>query len=66
MMRLRQDYYLRASKRDKAYVARHIVNTIRQLNPPGRISKKGGDVLVEIGYRKAREKTSQALREGSP
>ena len=40
MMRLRQDYYLRASKRDKAYVARHIVNTIRQLNPPEEFLKK--------------------------
>ena len=66
MVRLRQESYLRASKRDKASVARDIVDTIRQLNPPGRFLKKGGDVWVEIGNRKAREKTSQALREGAP
>mmetsp|Transcript_12377 Transcript_12377/g.11963 ORF Transcript_12377/g.11963 Transcript_12377/m.11963 type:complete len:504 (-) Transcript_12377:314-1825(-) len=66
MVRLRQESYLRASKRDEASVARDIVDTIRQLNPPGRFLKKGGDVWVEIGNRKAREKTSQALREGAP
>lgn len=66
MVRLRQESYLRASKRDKASVARDIVDTIRQLNPPGRFLKKGADLWVEIGNRKAREKTSQALREGAP
>jgi len=67
MVRHRQEQYLRASKRDKASVARDIVDTIRQLIPPGRFLKKGtSKQWTEIGDRKAREKTSQALREGAP
>jgi len=69
MVRMRQEDYLRASKRDKAGVARDIVDTIRKLDPPGRFLKKDSTnpgMWVEIGNRKAREKTSQALREGAP
>jgi len=69
MVRHRQEDYLRASKRDKAGVARHIVETIRKLSPPGRFLKKDptrSNTWMEIGDRKAREKTSQALREGAP
>lgn len=66
---MKQEEYLRATKRDKAGVAREIVDTIRKLNPPGRFLKKDPStpgLWVEIGNRKAREKTSQALREGAP
>lgn len=89
LVRRHQETYLLASKRDKASVARQIVDTIRSLNPPGRFLKKtkqgtksgykkGSDhndyipgdsstgVWVEIGDKKAREKTSQALRERAP
>lgn len=68
LVRQKQESYLLASKREKAGVAREIVNTIRSLNPPGRFLKKDSKtgVWVEIGERKAREKTSQALREGAP
>lgn len=69
MVRMRQEDYLRASKRDKAGVARDIVDTIRKLDPSGRFLKKDKNKpgqWVEIGNRKAREKTSQALREGAP
>uniref|UniRef100_A0A7R9ZGE1 DUF6824 domain-containing protein n=1 Tax=Pseudictyota dubia TaxID=2749911 RepID=A0A7R9ZGE1_9STRA len=69
LVRSRQEDYLRASKRDKAGVARDIVDTIRKLDPPGRFLKKDSanpGLWVEIGNRKAREKTSQALREGAP
>lgn len=72
LVRQRQEMYLRASKRDKASVAKSIVETIRNLNPPGRFLKKKADnsseegVWCEIGNRKAREKTSQALRERAP
>lgn len=67
LVRHSQEAYLRASKRDKAGVARKIVDTIRSLT--GRFLKKDPSnpgVWVEIGNRKAREKTSQALREGAP
>mmetsp|Transcript_22420 Transcript_22420/g.29461 ORF Transcript_22420/g.29461 Transcript_22420/m.29461 type:complete len:472 (+) Transcript_22420:136-1551(+) len=69
LVRLKQEAYLLASKREKAGVARDIVDSIRQLQPPGRFLKKDAknpNTWVEIGDRKAREKTSQALREGAP
>mmetsp|Transcript_16694 Transcript_16694/g.23540 ORF Transcript_16694/g.23540 Transcript_16694/m.23540 type:complete len:495 (+) Transcript_16694:257-1741(+) len=69
LVRLKQEAYLLASKREKAGVARDIVDSIRALDPPGRFLKKDAkhpNTWVEIGDRKAREKTSQALREGAP
>lgn len=69
LVRLKQEAYLLASKREKAGVAKEIVELIRNLAPPGRFLKKdpkNPGVWVEIGDRKAREKTSQALREGAP
>ena len=67
LVRMKQQVYLLASKREKAGVAREIVETIRSLSPPGRFLKKDSNgVYMDIGDRKAREKTSQALREGAP
>lgn len=69
LVRQLQTDYLRASKRDKAGIARKIVEIIRCQNPPGRFLKKDAanpGVWIDIGNRKAREKTSQALREGAP
>lgn len=69
LVRLKQELYLLASKREKAGVAKEIVGIIRLLDPPGRFLKKDPTdpaVWIEIGDRKAREKTSQALREGAP
>lgn len=69
LVRIKQESYLRATKREKAGVAREIVDIIRNLSPSGRFLKKdtrNPGVWIEIGDRKAREKTSQALREGAP
>ena len=67
LVRSKQEAYLFASKRDKAYVAHGIVDVIRSLKPPGRFLKKNkNNIWVEIGNKKAREKTSQALREKAP
>jgi hypothetical protein len=67
LVRIKQESYLMASKREKTGVAREIVDLIRSLDPPGRFLKKDpNNAWVEIGDRKAREKTSQALREGAP
>jgi len=67
LVRSRQEAYLFASKRDKAQVAHGIVDKIRSLKPPGRFLKKNkNQVWEEIGNKKAREKTSQALREKAP
>jgi hypothetical protein len=61
--------YLESSKRDKLQVSRDIVRAVRAQNPPGRFlnrDESSDGRYYEIGNRKAREKTSQALREGAP
>lgn len=60
--------YLHSSKRDKPFVSRGIVRAVRAQNPPGRFLQKDEKTgfWYDIGDQKAREKTSQALREGAP
>jgi hypothetical protein len=60
--------YLHSSKRDKPYVSRGIVRAVRNQHPPGRFIQKNesNGLWYDIGDNKAREKTSQALREGAP
>lgn len=54
-------------KREKRLIAENIITEIKRQNPPGRfLLKKGGDSWYEIPEEKARDKTSQALREGAP
>ena len=68
--------YLSCSKKDKPIVVREIVKAWRQLDPPGRflerkVAPKGSEEMtgpkdfdyVEVGQRKAEQKTSQRLRE---
>lgn len=61
-----QPLYIASKRRDKPRIAQKIVFTIRQRG--GRFLKK--DVRTntwrDVGNTKAREKTSQALREGAP
>lgn len=66
-----QKLYLLAKRRDKPKIAQCIVVSIRGVN--GRFLKRmknpkkvGGCYWVDVGNVKAREKTSQALREGAP
>mmetsp|Transcript_27557 Transcript_27557/g.64606 ORF Transcript_27557/g.64606 Transcript_27557/m.64606 type:complete len:672 (+) Transcript_27557:462-2477(+) len=66
-----QKLYLLAKRRDKPKIAQCIVVSVRGVN--GRFlkrmkdSKLGGSLVwVDVGNVKAREKTSQALREGAP
>lgn len=64
-----QKLYLLAKRRDKPKIAQCIVVTVRRVN--GRFLKRekkpgGGSIWVDVGNVKAREKTSQALREGAP
>ena len=58
--------YLKAKRRDKHKIARLIVDTIRRRY--GRFLKKdsASNTWRDVGNSKAREKTSQALREGAP
>jgi len=62
-----QARYLKSKKKDKPEVAEFIVNYIKKLTPPGRFVKK--DQLTglwhEVSSDRAREKASQALREGA-
>jgi len=66
-----QKLYLLAKRRDKPKIAQCIVVSVRGVN--GRFLKRtknannaGGSSWVDVGNVKAREKTSQALREGAP
>ena len=63
-----KDKYLQAKKKEKPNVAGEIVDHIRNLDPPGRFLKKDRDTgyWLDIGDMRAKEKTSQALREGAP
>mmetsp|Transcript_22530 Transcript_22530/g.49104 ORF Transcript_22530/g.49104 Transcript_22530/m.49104 type:complete len:360 (+) Transcript_22530:331-1410(+) len=65
----RKRVYLTARfKREKRLIACSIVSEIRALKPPGRflqLDKKSG-LWKDIGDEKARDKTSQALRENAP
>ena len=63
-----KDKYLLAKKKDKPLIAAEVVDMIRSLDPPGRFLKKDPDLgyWVDVGDQKAKEKASQALREGAP
>lgn len=59
--------YVNCPKREKPLIARRIVEAVRHQTPPGRfLSKDNKGLWNDIGDGKAREKTSQALREGAP
>jgi len=55
-------------KREKRLIAASIVQTVRGVDPPGRFLQRdpATGVWHDIGDTKARDKTSQALREGAP
>jgi len=61
-----QPLYIVSKRRDKPRIAEKIVHTIRQRG--GRFLKKDSysNTWRDVGNTKAREKTSQALREGAP
>ena len=58
--------YLAASKSEKPLVAREVVHLWRNMTPPGRYLEKIGESWNEVGDQRAREKTSQCLRERTP
>ena len=67
----RRRVYLTARfKREKRLIASSIVTEIRGMDPPGRfLARKGNKdsgYWYDIGDEKARDKTSQALRENAP
>lgn len=61
-----QHAYLAAKRRDKPRIAAGIVLAVRKVG--GRFLKKDADNMAwrDVGNNRAREKTSQALREGAP
>ena len=59
--------YVSCPKREKPLIARRIVEAVREQTPPGRfLCKDITGLWNDIGDGRAREKTSQALREGAP
>jgi len=59
--------YVNCPKREKPLIARRVVEAVRNQSPPGRFLQKNGKTGLwdDIGDGRAREKTSQALREGA-
>ncbi|KAL9188587.1 hypothetical protein ACHAXT_006965 [Thalassiosira profunda] len=68
MVEDKKDKYLHSKRLDKPLVAMEIINEWRGLDPPGRFLKQDDDTKLwnDVGDKKAREKTSQALREKTP
>lgn len=66
LVKMCQPAYIAAKRRDKPKIAASIVRVVRRLG--GRFLKKDTKSLSwkDVGNTKAREKTSQALREGAP
>jgi len=62
-----KEVYVSSTKRQKMTISRSIVEAVRALEPPGRFLEKDRTTgfWVEIDYKKAIEKTSQALRDGA-
>jgi hypothetical protein len=67
MVEDKKEKYLSSKRLDKPLVAMEIINDWRALDPPGRFLKQDERTKLwnDVGDRKAREKTSQALREKS-
>jgi hypothetical protein len=65
--RKKRVYLTARFKREKRLIAQSIVDEIRKLDPPGRflLKEANGDYWLDVGDEKARDKTSQALRENS-
>ena len=65
--RKKRVYLTARFKREKRLIASSIVEEVRNLDPPGRFLTKDphSDVWYDVGDEKARDKTSQALRENA-
>ena len=63
--------YVAAPKEKKSMFAQLVVQTIRNLDPPGRflqrrITSSDDNLLYDVGDKNATNKARQALREGAP
>jgi hypothetical protein len=67
MVEDKKEVYLNSKRLDKPLVAMDIIKEWRELDPPGRFLKQDdvSKLWFDVGDKKAREKTSQALREKS-
>ena len=64
----KKEEYAASTKGDKANIRNRIVQKVRDSDPPGRFLEKNESTGLwdDIGDYRAREKTSQCLREGQP
>mmetsp|Transcript_21061 Transcript_21061/g.27141 ORF Transcript_21061/g.27141 Transcript_21061/m.27141 type:complete len:311 (-) Transcript_21061:233-1165(-) len=60
------DYRTTSRKHEKTEISAMIVSIVRSMDPPGRFLKNSGGIWRDVGDEKARNKTSQALRERGP
>ena len=61
-----RDMYNQSRRKEKAFIAKKIVQLIRSLDPPGRFleeDRRTDNCWIEIGDAKAMEKVKQAMRE---
>ena len=65
--RKKRVYLTARFKREKRLIAQSIVDEVRSLKPPGRFLLKDSktNIWSDVGDEKARDKTSQALRENA-
>ena len=65
--RKKRVYLTARFKREKRLIAQSIVDEVRNLKPPGRFLSKDAktNIWSDVGDEKARDKTSQALRENA-
>ena len=66
LVKAKQADYVRASRHEKAYIARDIVGIMKKLDPPGRFLKKDPkdpNKWIEIDDKQAKQKAKQALRD---
>lgn len=67
LIRSHKNSYVSAPRNQKMAIAAKVIEEIESLNPPGRFLERDGDgSFVTMDYKKALEKTSQALRERPP
>ena len=68
MVERRKADYVNSKRLDKPLVALEIIKVWREQEPPGRFLKMDDNtgLWCDVGDKKAREKTSQALREKAP
>jgi len=65
---MKREYLTAESKREKRFISDNVLAEIKKLEPPGRFLARNyrSGLWYDVGYEKAKDKASQALRENAP